>query len=128
SDKHAKLVTQRAKSILAADQSFFSATGPNTRIRGVELHERLMRVLVETMLAPCEGGCLTVTQAYQVFCRLAEQRNLGQLKRSMFRETMRDLIKERYGMCLRNDVPDALNHHQHAWKGVKLIETEDLAA
>jgi len=44
SDKNAKAVVNRAKSILAADASFFSATSANQRIRGPELHERLMRV------------------------------------------------------------------------------------
>jgi hypothetical protein len=77
SDKNARAVTTRAKSILAAGQDFFSATSPHQRIRGPELHERLARVLVETMLEPREGSCFTVTQAYNVFCRLSQQRQLG---------------------------------------------------
>jgi len=107
---------------------FFSATSPHQRIRGPELHERLARVLVETMLEPRENACLTVTQAYDVFCRLSQQRQLWPLKRSMFREMMRDLVTERYGLALRHDVPDAANHHQQAWKGLKLLENETLAA
>lgn len=124
SDRTSKLIVQRAKSILAADQSFFSATSPNQRVKGPELYERLMRVLVETMLQPSEGGCLTVTQAYQVFCQLAQQHSLNQLKRSMFKEMMRDLIKDKFGMSLRNDVPDHENRHQQAWKGLRLVEAE----
>lgn len=50
SDKTSKAVVQRAKSILAASTEYFSATSPHQRIRGPELHERLMRVLCETML------------------------------------------------------------------------------
>ena len=128
SDKNARAVTNRAKSILAASTDFFAATSPNQRIRGPELHERLMRVLCETMLEPREGACLTVTQAYQVFCQLGRQRQLGPLKRSMFRETMRDLVRERYGLALRNDVPDAQNRHQQAWRGLAVVEADDLAA
>src|SRR5664279_5078804 len=86
----AKAVVQRAKSILAANSSFFSATAQNQRIRGPELYERLIHVLVETMLEPMEGACLTVTEAYNAFCQLSQQRGLGMLKRSMFRELMRD--------------------------------------
>ena len=84
--------------------------------------------LVETMLEQREGSILTVTQAYQYFCRLSEERSLGRLKRSMFRELMRDLIRDRYGMALRHDVTDALNRHQQTWKGLKLVEAEVLAA
>ena len=47
-------------------------------------------------------ACLTVTQAYDVFCRLAQQHQLSPLKRSLFRENMRDLVRERYGVALRN--------------------------
>jgi hypothetical protein len=46
----------------------------------------------------------------------------------MFREMMRDLVRDRYGMALRHDVPDSENKHQQAWKGLKLIEAEVLAA
>lgn len=124
SDKNSKAVVNRAKSILAADSSFFSATSKHQRIKGPELHERLIRVLVETMLEKREGACLTVTQAYDTFCRLSEQRQLGQLKRSMFRELMRNCVRESYGVALRHDVPDCLNRHQQAWKGLAIIEAE----
>ena len=51
-----------------------------------------MMNLVETMLEPKEGACLTVTQAYQVFCQLAQKRSLNLIKRSVVREMMRDLV------------------------------------
>ena len=127
-DKTCKAIVTRAKSILAADCSFFSATNSNQRVRGPELHERLMRVLVETMLEPQEGACLTVTQAYNVFSKLAQERQLGPMKRSMFKASMRDLVAQQYGVGLRRDVPDANNRQQEAWKGVKLLECETLAA
>ena len=127
SDKTAKAVVQRAKSILAADLSFFSATSPHQRIKGAELHERLMRVLCETMLERSEGACLTVTQAYHVFCRLSEQRQLGELKRSMFKEVMKDLVRDVHGLALRRDVLDSFNKQQEAWRGLKLVEPEELA-
>lgn len=128
SDRTCKTIIQRAKAILAADHTFFSPTSSNQRIRGPELFERLMRVLCETMLEKSEGACLTVTQAYQVFCQLAQQRQLGTLKRSMFKATMQDLVRDVHGVALRHDVPDAANHHQQAWKGLKLVEAETLAA
>jgi len=41
SDATTKQIILRAKSILAADESFFSATSPNQRKEGPELPERL---------------------------------------------------------------------------------------
>ena len=122
SDKTAKAVVQRAKSILAADHTFFGPESRHQRQKGPEMYERLARVFVESMLEPKEGACLTVTQAYNIFCKLALQRNLGQLKRSTFKEMMRDFIKDKYGMSLRHDVPDSENRHQQAWKGLKVVE------
>ena len=124
SDKVAKLVVHRAKSILACNHTFFSATSKNQRVKGPEIPEKLARVLVETMLEPRPDSIVTVTQAYNTFCRLAQQRSLGQLKRSTFREMMRDLVRDVHGMSLRNDVPDSDNHCQQAWKGLRLVEAE----
>lgn len=73
------------------------------------------------MLEPREGACITVTQAYSSFCTLSEQRSLEPLKRSIFRETMKDLVQDRFNLALRNDVPDAENRHQQAWKGLPAI-------
>jgi hypothetical protein len=128
SDKTAKAVVNRAKSILAADSSFFSATSPHQRIKGPELHERLACYLIEQLFEQRPDSIVTVTQACNIFCKLPQQRNLGQLKRSMFREMMRDLVRDRFNLALRHDVPDSLNKHQQAWKGLALVEADTLAA
>lgn len=128
SDKTAKAVVNRAKSVLAASPDFFSATSPHQRVRGPELHERLMRVLCETMLERREGACLTVTQAYRFFCSLAQQRQIGTIKRSMFKATMQDLMREQFGVALRRDIPDEHGKQQEAWRGIRLIEAESKAA
>ena len=126
SDKVARQVTSRAKSVLACDSAFFSATSPYQRICGPELHERLIRVVVETMLERSESSCLTVTQAYQIFCKLSQQRSLSPMKRSMFKATMQDLVKDVHGLGLRRDVPDQNNRQQEAWKGLKFVDVEVL--
>ncbi len=87
-----------------------------------------MRVMCETMLEKREGACLTVTEAYRVFCGLSEQRSLGQIKRSMFKEIMRDLVRDVHGLGLRRDVPDSKNKQQEAWRGLKFVDVEVLAA
>jgi hypothetical protein len=126
SERVSKVVLQRAKAILSTDSTFFAPDSQNQRIQGPELYERLMRVLIEKMLERAEGGCLTVTAAYSMFCRLAQQRGLGPLKRSVFKDNMKDLVHSAYGIALRHDVPDAFNRQQQAWKGLRLVETASL--
>jgi len=118
SDKTARAVVQRAKSILAAGPDFFSATSPHQRIKGAELYERLARVFVESMLEKRDGANLTVTQAYNLFLKLAQQRNLEAIPRITFKELLRDLINEKYGVCVRRDVLNENQKQQEGWKWV----------
>ena len=83
-----------------------------------------MRVMCETMLERNETSYLTMTQAYKYFCQLAQIRQLEQMKRSMFKATMQDLMQEQFGLALRRDVPNEFGKQQEAWRGVKLIEAK----
>jgi hypothetical protein len=76
------------------------------------------RVFVESMLEKREGANLTVTQAYNLFLKLAQQRNLGPIPRITFKEMMKDLINERYGVCVRRDILNENQKQQEGWKGV----------
>jgi hypothetical protein len=77
------------------------------------------------MLEKNEGSYLTVTQAYKYFCQLAQTRQLAQMKWSMFKATMADLMKEQFGLPLRRDVANESGKQQEARRGVKLIEVGD---
>jgi hypothetical protein len=57
-----------------------------------------------------------------------QQKQLGTMKRSMFKAEMQDLVRDFYGVGLRRDVPNELGKQQEAWRWVRLIEAEDLAA
>jgi hypothetical protein len=46
----------------------------------------------------------------------------------MFKEIMRDLVKDVHGVSLRNDVPDSENHQQQGWRGLKVIGADVLTA
>ena len=128
SDSTMKVIVQRAKSILAADESFFSPESKHVRKEGPELPERLARVMVESMLERKEGAILTVTNAYNLFCRLSEQRNLNPIARTPFKELMVDLMKDMFGVGIRRDLPNDQNKQQEGWKGVGTAVGEALAA
>jgi hypothetical protein len=93
SDKTAKAVVNRAKSVLAADSSFFSATSLHQRIRGIELHERLARKFVDELLTADSGQILMLHDAYSAFCSMLKKRELEPLKRSDFKAIVAPLIR-----------------------------------
>ena len=117
SDKIAKAVVQRAKSILAADSSFFSATSSHQRIRGVEMVERVARKFVDEVLSAEPGQILKLGDAYAVFRGLLKERDLPDIKRSDFKAVVVPLIKDQFNVCLRNDLAGA---GVRGWKGVAI--------
>jgi hypothetical protein len=45
----------------------------------------------------------------------------------MFTEMMRGLVRDRFNLALRHDVPDSENKHQQAWKELAFVDNGDLA-
>jgi len=122
-DKYARAVVQRAKSVLAADSSFFSATAQNQRIRGIELHERIARKFVEELLTCEPGHTLLLTEAYAVFCDLVKNQSLEPVKRSDFKAIVVPLIRDQFNVCLRNDLKIDERQGVRGWKNVKMVQT-----
>ena len=123
SDKTAKAVVQRAKSILAADSSFFSAASPYQRIRGIELHERIARRFVESLLTSEPGNVLLLGDAYAAFLKLVKQQNLAPVKRSDFKAMVIPLVQEQFGVSLRNDLKIDERQGVRGWKNMGLNQT-----
>ncbi len=120
-DKTVKAVVQKAKSILAADSSFFSATSTNQRIKGQELQERVARRFVESLLTAEPGKVLLLADAYAVFLRLAKQHNLEPVKRSDFKAMVVPIVQEQFGVRLRNDLRIDERSGVRGWKNVKMV-------
>jgi len=123
SDKNARAVTNRAKSILAASQDFFSATSPHQRIRGVELHERVARRFVDELLSVESGKVLMLADAYAAFCSLLKQRELEPIKRSDFKAMVGPLIRDQFNVALRNDLVVDERRGVRGWKNLRLSQT-----
>jgi hypothetical protein len=117
SDKTAKAVVQRAKSVLACDASYFSPTSQYQRIRGVEILERIARKYVDEMLTSEPGQILRLADAYAVFRDLLRARGLADIKRSDFKAVVGPLIRDQFNVALRNDLDNA---GVRGWKGVRL--------
>jgi hypothetical protein len=120
SDHVAKQVVNRAKSVLAADSSFFSPTSKHQRIRGVELHERLARRFVDELLTSEPGHILILQDAYTTFCSLLKKQELNPLKRSDFKAIVTPMIRDEFNVGLRNDLVVGNRAGIRGWKNVRL--------
>ena len=118
-DSVIKTIVERAKSILRCSDDYFSATSPYTRVNGIEMHERLARVFVEKMVLSRPGEVMLVGLAYERFSFLAKEKDLAPIKRCVFREMMKPLIRERFGTCLRNDLV-VNDRYCQGWKDLEL--------
>ena len=126
SDKNARAVTNRAKSILACSPEFFSVTSPHQRQQGPELHERVARVFAEQVLERQAGEVLTLTNAYLVFTKFLKQKSMGTVKRSVFKGMFAPIIRDVFNLGLRNDVIDQTSNKQTAgWKGLRAANPQE---
>ncbi len=126
SDKQTRAVIHRAKSILAADHTFFSVESKHQRQQGPELHERLARVFAEQVLERQPGEILPLTTAYLVFCEYLKQKSMDPVKRGVFGGMFSPIIREVFDLGLRNDVFDPVTKHQTAgWKGIRTLDLEE---
>ena len=120
SDKTAKSVVHRAKSILAADSSFFSATSPHQRIRGgIELTERIALHFVEEMLSSEPGNVLLLADAHDAFCKYLKLQQHEPIKRSDFKAVVEPIIRDQFNVCLRNDLRIDERSGVRGWKNVR---------
>ena len=123
SDRISKAVIQRAKSVLAASPEFFSSTSPHTRIKGIELHERLARKFVEELLCAESGQVLLLADAYAHFVKLLKQQNLDVIKRPEFKAMVTPIIQDEFTVGLRNDLVVDGKSGIRGWKNVRLVQS-----
>ena len=116
----------RAKSILAADHTFFGVDSKHQRQKGPEIHERLARVFAEQVLERQPGEILPLTTAYLVFSEFLKLKSMDPVKRGVFKGMFSPIVRDVFNLGLRNDVFDPVTKHQTAgWKGIRTLDLED---
>ena len=122
SDAVVKGVVNRAKSILAADPDYFGVNSQHQRVQGPELHQRLAMVFAQQLLEVHEGSILTVGQSYSLFTQFAKARSMPAPKRSLFKGMMSEVIRDAFGLGVRNDLVNAETQKQQCgWKGLRPV-------
>jgi len=125
SDKTIRSIVHRARSILAAEDTFFGVDSRNERREGPELYSRVAKNFVEQVLERIPGETLTLTDAYIHFCEYLRKRNMPPVKRKVFKDLVPPVVKEEYDLGIRNDIQDPEgNKWSRGWKGIGILATE----
>ena len=121
-DAVVKSVVNRCKSLLEAHPDWFSVKSPHQRVEGPELHQRLAMVFAERLLESSPGSILTVGQSFTLFNQFAATRKVPAIKRSDFKSLMGEVIREAYGLGVRNDLMNAETQKQQVgWLGLRPV-------
>jgi hypothetical protein len=118
SDKVLGTVIRKARSLLAAEESFFGLESGNTRIKGPEFHGKIVKVFTREAIVPSPSQVLTVTECYEVFGQFCQDRGMKRMKRSAFTHLMADMVRDEYNVNVRNDIMGKNNRYQQGWKGL----------
>ena len=117
-DKHLTAIVKKARFVLAADASFFTADSPNQRVEGPETDKHVARCFAERVLERKPNERLTVQQTYEAFQRYCEQNGLVVVNRKAFKQLMGEVVREEYGIGIRNDLLDEQGKYHRGWTGL----------
>ena len=122
-DSVVKAVVNRCKSILAASPDFFGVNSPHQRVAGPEIHQRIAQVFVE-QIERDPAQILTLKYAYELFSQFLKEKNMPVLSRAEVKVMLGELIREQYGLGLRNDLVSVESQVQQCgWKGLRLANS-----
>ena len=117
-EERLKAIIKQARSILAADSTFFSPTSPFRRVEGPEEHGRLARRFVGQLIKPQPGRLLSISDCYAGFSGYCRNNGVEPVARRQFRQLVVDIIKEEFGLGLRADLKNAQGRCERGWKGL----------
>lgn len=121
SDANVRTVIKRAKSILAAEHTFFSVDSNNARQKGPELDERLARQFVQHALTREPTMILTVTDAFSCYTQFLKSKDISPPRRELFKGLLAPIVRDEFDLGLRNDLPGSDNKQKAGWKGLKPV-------
>ena len=117
-EEQLKAIVKKARSLLAADASFFSATSPHQRVAGDELPVRSARQFIQASIKPTPGHLLTVQECFTAFLAFCESRGLEAGEQRAFRQLIIDIIRDEFGLGFRTDLKRADGRYMRGWKGL----------
>lgn len=117
-DEELQAIVNKAKSLLAVDESFFGVDSFNIRTGGAEEKERVAKTFINLVIELNPQKSLTVTDSYTAFREFCVKNGLMLVERKLFEDLVGDIIGQQYGLGLRNDLLNGSGRHQRGWRGI----------
>jgi hypothetical protein len=121
-DENLQNIIKKARSLLAAGQSFFSLESGNIRIEGPEFYGHVAKQFTQEKLRLNPAETLTITECFESFSRFCVDKRMQPIERRDFRSLMGDIIKEEFSLSLRHDLLGKNMKQQQGWKGLSARE------
>ena len=121
-DEVLKGVIRKARSVLAADERFFSAESPNRRVNGIETHAQMAKRFVQASVKPQPGRLLSMNECFERFSEYCHNHDVEPVQRRQFKQLIVETVREEFGLGLRNDLKNAEGNYLRGWKGLA-VET-----
>lgn len=113
-----KAIVKQARSVLAADSTFFSINSPYRRVEGPEQHGRMARQFVGRLIKPQPGQLLSIGDCYEGFQGYCRNNGVEPVARRLFKELVVEIIKEEFEVGFRSDLKDTDGRYLRGWKGL----------
>jgi len=117
-DETLRAVVKNARSILAADSTFFAPVSQHRRVESTELPAQAARRFIQSTVKERPGHLLSVNDCYVGFEGFCRNNGIEPVQRRFFRQLIVDVIKEEFGAGFRSDLRDAEGRYLRGWKGL----------
>lgn len=117
-DEVLKPIVKRARSIHAADSTFFDESSSHQRVEGVETHAQMARRFVKAAVRREADRQLPISECYQRFSEYCANNSVATVHRNLFKQLIAEVIREEFGLGLRGDIRNPEGRCQRGWKGL----------
>ena len=117
-DEVLRAVVKKARSVLAADSTFFSPTGPNHRADPTEQPAQTARRFIQSTVKPKPDQHLSISDCYAGFAGFCRNNGVEPVAKKAFRQMIVEIIREEFGLGLRADMKNTKGRFERGWKGL----------
>jgi hypothetical protein len=117
-DQQLKAVVKKARSVLAADATFFCPTGPNRRAEATVEPAQTARRFIQSTVKPQPGRLLSISDCYAGFEGYCRNNGVEPVAKKAFRQMIVEIIREEFGLGIRADLRNAQGRCERGWKGL----------
>jgi len=117
-DERLTTVVKKARSILAADSTFFSADSTNRRTTERSTPQTTAKRFILSAVRPDPNHLLSIQDCFTSFAGYCKNHGVEAVERRYFKKIIAEVIREEFGVALRGDLKDQDGRYLRGWRGL----------